>query len=71
MNMEIKYDMIATKLTAEQLADISSEWENSTVDTSKYYQAVMTAWEVSKDIYYDWREAGGLCQEYRGKFYIA
>jgi len=71
MNMEIKYDMIATKLTAEQLADISSEWENSTVDTSKYYQAVMTAWEVSKDIYYDWRETGGLCQEYRGKFYIA
>lgn len=58
-------------LSAEELADLSSEWLNPTVDTSKYFQSVLRAWEVEEADYIRWKNVGGSCQEEQGKFYIA
>ena len=51
-------------LTAKELADLSDEWLNPTVDTDTYYQTVVCAWEVTKEIFHQWKDAGGLCQQY-------
>lgn len=59
------------RLTNEELADISSNWENATVDTTKYYQNVFLAYEVDEPRYNFYKLTGGLCQKYKGKFYIA
>lgn len=59
------------KISAQELANLLSEWENPTVDTRKYYQCVMYAYEVSKETYEQYKRDGGLCQEYQGKYYIA
>lgn len=61
----------ARKLTNEELADLSLEWENPTVDTSKYFQDVMEAWEVDRDAYEGHKGEGGLAQEHAGRYYIA
>lgn len=58
------------KLTDLELSELSSNWENPTVDTRKYYQNVFAAWEVSKEQYIQHKRDGGLCQEYKGKYYI-
>ena len=59
------------QLSSAELADLSSHWENSKVDSSKYYDAVITAWEVSEEFYVAWKQAGGLCQQQNNKYYIA
>jgi len=58
-------------ITDEELADLSSNWENPTVDTSKYYQNVWKAWEVDQAAYEQHKKDGGLCQQYKGRYYIA
>jgi hypothetical protein len=62
---------LGRELSAEELADLSSEWENPTVDCRHYYQSVMTTWEVTEQTYTHYKKLGGLCQAYRDKFYIA
>ena len=59
------------EITAVELADISDEWENPTVDTRKYYQSVLRAWEVDEDTYTQHKNDGGLCQKFNGRYYIA
>lgn len=59
------------RLSNQELADIPSTWENPRVDTRKYYQCVLTAWEVDQETYQIYKAAGGLCQAYKGKYYIA
>jgi hypothetical protein len=59
------------KNSNQELADLSSEWENATVDTKKYYQNVMYAYEVNKQVYDSWKSEGGLCQIYKNRYYIA
>ena len=59
------------KINNQELADISSNWENSTVDINKYYQNVLYAYEVDKESYKAHKSNGGLCQQYKDKFYIA
>jgi hypothetical protein len=59
------------KISNEELADLPNNWNNPTVDISKYYQNVMYAFEVSKEVYDKYYVDGGLCQTYKGKFYIA
>ena len=54
-----------------ELADLSEEWENPTVDTKKYYQNVSTAFEVTKEFYLWYKENGGLCQVRKGRYYVA
>lgn len=68
---ETGISVMGRPLSADELADVSSEWYNPTVDTSKYFQSVYRAWEVDEEDYIRWKNAGGLCQEYAGKFYIA
>jgi len=63
--------MTPKKLNAEELADLSSNWENPTVDTRKYYQNVFEAWEVSEKDYNIHKSNGGLCQKFNNRFYIA
>ena len=59
------------RISNAELADLPSRWENATVDTTKYYQNVIYAYEVSKSVYEKHKRIGGLCQEYKDKFYIA
>ncbi len=32
-------------IAAQELADLSNEWQNAMVDTSKYYMTVLSAYE--------------------------
>lgn len=59
------------KITNEELANLSKYWENSTVDTSKYYQNVYYAAEVNKEEYEQHKREGGLCQIRNNRYYIA
>ena len=59
------------KVTNQELADLGEDWENSTVDTYKYYQNVLSAWEVTGEQYSFWKSEGRLCQVYNKKYYVA
>ena len=59
------------QLSNQELADLPEKWENTTVDTSKYIQVPMRAWEVRKEVYQQEKQRGRLCQEYRGRYYVA
>ena len=59
------------RVSAQELADLSDEWENPTVDIRKYYQCVVISWEVTKEEYQEWKRQGGLCQVHEERFYIA
>ena len=58
-------------ISAEELANLSTRWENPTVDTSKYYQTVLRAFQVNEQTYLKHKTAGGLCQIFNGFYYIA
>ncbi|MBU0707047.1 hypothetical protein KKG41_01610 [Patescibacteria group bacterium] len=59
------------RISDKELADLSCNWENSTVDTEKYYQCVWYACEVNPEDYLSYKKAGRLCQQDKGKYYIA
>ena len=63
--------MLARKISNQELADLSDEWENPTVDTTKYYQSVLAAFEVDRELYEQHKRDGGLCQQHEGRHYIA
>jgi hypothetical protein len=54
-----------------ELCDLPMNWENPRVDTSKYHQSVMEAWEVDEGLYGLAKEWGDLCQKYDGRYFIA
>ena len=58
-------------ITNEELADLSDNWENPTVDTRKYYQNVLRAYECNKETYLKHKADGGLCQVHKSRYYIA
>ncbi len=59
------------EISAKELADLTTNWLNPTVDTRYYYQCAMVAWEVGQPTFEKWRKEGGLCQEQDGKYYIS
>lgn len=59
------------RLTPQQLADLPETWENPTVDTSKYIQAVGRAWEVDEDTFRECLHDGTLCQQVGNRYFIA
>jgi hypothetical protein len=59
------------KVSNRELADLPAAWENPKVDTRKYYQCAMAAWEVDKATYENYKHDGGLCQKHKGRYYIA
>jgi len=65
--MELRFQRA---ITNQELADLPTSWESSTVDTGKYAQSVISAKEVDEITYLDARSVGLLCQEFNGKFYI-
>ena len=54
-------------ISARELADLSNEWLNATVDTSKYYMTVLDAYEVDAVTFEGWN---GPKQIYEGRYYI-
>ena len=59
------------KLNNLELADLSNNWENPTVDINKYYQNVLYAYEVDQKSYNLYKSNGILCQKHNNKFYVA
>ena len=59
------------KITNAELADLSTKWENPTVDTRHYIQCVMKAWEVDRSFYEAQKKDGGLCQAFKDRYYVA
>lgn len=59
------------EISNAELASLSSDWENPTVDTRKYYQNVFKAYEVSERLYWKFKADGVLCQKHKGNYYIA
>ena len=68
---ELELESFAREITPQELADLPEDWENPTVDTRRYIQCAAEAWEVPQHIYDHYKKLGGLCQAYKGKFYIA
>ena len=54
-------------ISAQELADLSDEWQNATVDTSKYYMTVLSAYECDSETFHKWN---GPKQIHEGRFYI-
>lgn len=59
------------RISNAELCDLSEDWHNATVDTSKYYQCVLMAWEVTKELCDELRRDGVLWQEVDGRYYVA
>ena len=59
------------RISSRELADLPETWENPTVDTSKYFQSVMCAFEVDRTAYEAYKKKGGLCQCFESRYYIA
>jgi len=57
-------------LDAEELANLSDNWENSKVDTRYYFEGLTNIFEVSKEIYENLKKEGFCCQVCNGKFYV-
>jgi len=51
------------RITNEELANLSEAWEHPTVDTSKYYQSVLVAYEIDQETYLASKRAGHLVQK--------
>ena len=49
----------------------SNGWENPKVNTKQYYPSIITIYEVDQNTYKQYKNNGGLCQEYENRFYIA
>ena len=58
------------RITNKELCNLPETWENSRIDTSKYYESVTAAYEVDADSYQELKKAGDLCQEHKGRFYV-
>jgi len=71
MKKTIEPKPFCRSITAEELANLSNDWENPTVDTAKYYQNVVYAYEVDRVSYEGCKKEGCLCQVCNGKYYIA
>ncbi len=59
------------EISAYELADLAEDWENATVDTRKYIQNVMHAWETDEATYLAYREKGELCMQHNSRYYVA
>ncbi len=57
------------EISNEELFNLSEDWENSKVDTSKYYENVMSAIEVSGIEYEAFKKKGCLVQEHENKYF--
>lgn len=49
-------------ISNEELADLSDNWENPTVDTAKYFQTVLRCYEVCEEFYNICKAEGIVCQ---------
>ncbi len=58
------------KISNKELADLPEQWNNPTVDTTKYYQCCMKAYEVDKEAYDIANRAGCLCQVWKERYYV-
>ena len=59
------------RISSKELADLPEAWNNPTVDTTKYYNCVMSAVEVSESVCRWYGKKGGLWQKHNNRFYIA
>ncbi len=57
-------------ISNRELADLPEEWENPTVDTIKYFQCVMSAYECTEIQYNAFKKRGRLVQYYKEKYYV-
>jgi hypothetical protein len=58
------------RLNNKELADLPSNWENATVDTTKYYETCIYVWETTEADYRNKKSLGWKCQIFQGKYYI-
>lgn len=59
----------ARQISNKELADLPEAWENSLIDTSRYHESVMEAYEVDADTYETVKAEGFLCQIHDGRYY--
>lgn len=62
--------MNSRKISAEELFNLSEDWENAKVDTSKYYCSVLEAYEVDEGILDIAKAEGALWQVQDGINYV-
>ena len=74
--------MTKRKLTNKEMFELPDDWknpdnenslgwENPKVDIKQYYPSIITIYEVDQNTYKQYKNNGGLCQEYKNRFYIA
>ena len=62
------------KLSNAEIADLPNDahkWHNFSEDPKMYFVSFRIAWEVSKKLFNEIKDAGGLCIEFENKFIVA
>jgi len=59
------------EISNHELFLLAEEWENSRIDTAKYYESVTSAHEVDELTFQIAQKDGFLCQVYNNRFYVA
>ena len=59
------------EISNHELFLLAEEWENSRIDTAKYYASITSAHEVDELTFQIALKDGFLCQVYNNRFYVA
>ena len=60
------------EVSNQELFLLAEEWENSKIDTSKYYESITSAHEVDELTYQSTKREGVfLCQIHNNRYYVA
>ena len=59
------------EISNHELFLLAEEWENSKIDTVKYYESITSAHEVDELTFQTAQKDGFLCQVYNNRFYVA
>ena len=59
------------EISNHELFLLTEEWENSRIDTAKYYESITSAHEVDELTFQIALKDGFICQVYNNRFYVA
>jgi len=69
--MIAKMKRFVREISNHELFLLAEEWENSRLDTSKYYESITSAHEVDELTFQTARKDGFICQVCNNRYYVA
>ena len=59
------------EISNHELFLLTEEWENSKINTAKYYESITSAHEVDELTYQIAQKDGFICQVHNNRYYVA